>query len=181
VDSDKSKDNTTFAGTEVNDMRKSLFKSYKKFENGGKIEITEGYKKKSDHKDLVSISRFFAQNGDSVKITTDIHFKDEKYKEVFGELIGTQYERKCPDLLINGKFYEYERYVPPFNKEKISHMIKKGSMQSPYIIINNNKGASDRYIRRNILERLNDKNFKRDIDEVWLYEKGTVRLLYKKQ
>jgi hypothetical protein len=38
---DKSKDIATFAGIEVNDMRKSLFKSYKKFENGGKIELTE--------------------------------------------------------------------------------------------------------------------------------------------
>ena len=60
-------------------------------------------------------------------------------------------------------------------------MIKKGSIQSSRIIINNNKGASDRYIRRNIFERLQEKNFKREIDEVWLYEKGKLRLLYKKQ
>ena len=72
-------------------------------------------------------------------------------------------------------------YLSPFRKEKISHMIKKGSAQSSRIIINNNKGASDRYIRRNILERLQDKNFKWDINEVWLYEKGKVRLLFKKQ
>jgi len=78
---------------------------YKKFENSGKIEIINEYKKKTDHKDLLSISRFFAQNGDSVKITTNIHFKDERYKEVFGALIGTKYERKCPDLIVNEKFY----------------------------------------------------------------------------
>jgi len=154
---------------------------YKKFRNSGEIEIIEGYKKKPDHKDLISISREFAKNGDNVKITTDIHFKDEKYKEVFGALIGTKYERKCPDLIINGKFYEYESYIKPFKKEKISHMIKKGSEQSSRIIINNNKGASDRYIRRNVFERLNDKNFKWDIDELWLYEKGSLRMLYKKQ
>jgi hypothetical protein len=127
-------------------MRKSLFKSYKKFENGGKIELIDGYNKKSDHKDLISISRFFAQNGDSVKITTDIHFKDEKYKDVFGALIGTKYERKCPDLIINGKFYEYESYIPPFKKDKIGGMLGKGLKQSPNIIINNNKGTSDRFI-----------------------------------
>ena len=60
-------------------------------------------------------------------------------------------------------------------------MINKGSIQSSRIIINNNKGASDRYIRDNIYKRLKDKNFKNDINEVWLYEKGILRLLYKKQ
>jgi hypothetical protein len=28
------------------------------------------------------------------------------------------YERKCPDLIINGQYYEYENYRPPFKKEK---------------------------------------------------------------
>jgi hypothetical protein len=60
-------------------------------------------------------------------------------------------------------------------------MIKKGAAQSSRIIINNNKGASDRYIRDNIYKRLKDKNFNYDIDEVWLYEKGKLRVLYKKQ
>lgn len=176
------KDNATFVDVEkIGVSQEQLFNMYKKFKNGGEIEIIDGYKKKPDHKDLISISRGFAKNGNSVKITTNIHFKDEKYKEVFGGLIGTKYERKCPDLIINGEFYEYENYLPPFNKEKISHMIKRGSAQSSRIIINNNKGASDRYIRNNIYKRLKDKNFKYDIDEVWLYEKGIVRMLYKKQ
>ena len=48
---------------------------HKKLENNGKIEIIDGYKKKADHSDLISISRFFAGKGYSVKITTDIHFK----------------------------------------------------------------------------------------------------------
>jgi hypothetical protein len=56
-------------------------------------------------------------------------------------------------------------------------MIKKGSIQSSRIIINNNKGASDRYIRQNIVKRSSDKTFKHNIDEVWLYEKGKVRKL----
>ena len=155
---------------------------YKKFRNSGKIEIIDGYKKGTDHRDLVTISRLFAQQGDRVTITTAIHFKDKQYKEVFGALIGTIYEGKCPDLKVNDRFfYEYESYMPPFKKEKISHMIKKGSMQADRIIINNKKGASDRYIRDNIYRRLKDKNFKYNIDEVWLYEKGTLRLLYKKQ
>jgi hypothetical protein len=158
-------------------ISQQLFRLYKNFVSGGKIEIMEGYIKKSDHRDLFAIARYFAEKGDRVQITTNIHFKDEKYKEVFGELNGTKYERKCPDLIINGKYYEYESYTPPFKKGKISNMISKGLKQSSRIIINNNKGASDRYIKRNIYERLKSRNFRQDIDEVWLYEKGKVKLL----
>ena len=151
---------------------------YKKFKNSGKIEIIDGYKKKTDHSDLISISRFFAQKGDSVKITTDIHFKDEKYKEVFGALIGTKYERKCPDLIINGKFYEYESYLPPFKSDKLYRMLSRGLSQSSHIIINNNKGTSHRYIKNAIGNRI---RLGQKIDEVWVYEKGKNTLLYKKQ
>jgi len=151
---------------------------YKRFKNNGKIEIIEGYKKKSDHRDLISISRFFAEKGDNVKITTNIHFKDEKYKEVFGALIGTKYERKCPDLIINGKFYEYESFMPPFSKLKIKNMLKHGVVQSNNLVLDNNKGASDRYIIKLIHQRI---KLGQNINEVWIYEKGEVRMLYKKQ
>ena len=60
-------------------------------------------------------------------------------------------------------------------------MIGKGTKHSSRIIINNSKGASDRYIRDNIYKRVKDKTFKYNIDEVWLYEKGKLRLLFKKQ
>jgi len=84
-------------------------------------------------------------------------------------------------LQIDGLFYEFENFIPPFNKKKISHMIKKGTEQSSHIIINNSKGSSERFILRNIRERMADKNFKYEINEVWLYEKGKLQLLYKKQ
>jgi len=57
-------------------------------------------------------------------------------------------------------------------------MISHGVKQSSRIIINNNKGASDRYIKRLIYDRI---NYTYDIEEVWIYEKGNVRLLFKKQ
>jgi hypothetical protein len=163
---------------EYDAVLQQLFNLYKEFTNGGRIEIAKGYIKKSDYGDLLAISRCFAEKGENVKITTDIHFKDEKYKQIFGKLNGTKYERKCPDLIINGKFYEYESFEPQFSKRKIANMISHGTKQSSRIIINNNKGCSDRYIQRNILERLKDKNFKYDIDEVWIYEKGRTRRLF---
>ena len=158
-------------------IRQSIFKQYKTFCGGGKIEIMKGYIKKDDHSHLFAISRFFAERGCHVQITTNIHFKDEIYQAVFGGLIGSQYERKCPDLIIDGKFYEYESYRSPFKKEKISNMISKGLKQASRIIINNNKGASLRLIRKNIYNRSVIEQ--QHIDEVWAYEKGQVRLLYK--
>ena len=151
---------------------------YKKFKNGGKIEIVNEYKKKTDHKDLLAISRLFAENGDCVKITTDIHYKDERYKDVFGALIGTKYERKCPDLIINGKFYEYESFNPPFNRDKLYRMFSRGLSQSSNIIIDNNKGASHRFIKNAIGNRI---RLGQVIDEVWVYEKGKIILFFKKQ
>ena len=81
-------------------------------------------------------------------------------------------------IIIFGKFYEFENYTPPFKKIKISHMLSNGLKQSSYIIINNSKGASDRYVKRLIYERINNNIH---VDEVWLYEKGKLRILLKKQ
>jgi hypothetical protein len=156
------------------------FKLYKSFDSGGRIEIIDGYAPKSDHNDLVSIARNFAISGKVVQIPTPIHHRDAAYKQVFGTLIGTRYERKCPDLIIDGKFYEYESFSPPFKKRKVSNMISHGAEQAERIIINNNKGCCDRYIMANIHNRLKNKKFTHNIDEVWTYEKGKLRLLFKK-
>ncbi|MDR1459283.1 MAG: hypothetical protein LBI60_03615 [Bacteroidales bacterium] len=156
-----------------------MFRLYKKLDNGGRIEVMNGYTRKSDHKDLLSIAREFAKMGNNVQITTNPHYKSEAYKSVFGKLFGTKYERKCPDLIVNGKYYEYESYKGQFNKRKISNMITHGTKQSSRIIINNNKGCSDMYIGKNIHNRVINK--KQEIDEVWVYEKGKIRLVYKKK
>jgi hypothetical protein len=152
------------------------FRILNEFSNGGRVEIIDGYKKVSDYTDLKTIARDFAMKGHKVQITTSIHYKDARYKQVFGKLIGTAYERKCPDLIIDGKFYEYESYTPPFRNSKISHMIAAGLKQSSRIIINNNKGAEHRSIKKNIHNRI--INERQHIDEVWVYEKGRATLLY---
>ncbi|GHT69198.1 hypothetical protein FACS189452_09780 [Bacteroidia bacterium] len=155
------------------------FWKYKEFSNGGCIEIMNGYVKKSDHKDLISIATYFAKNGHKVHIPTAVHYKDDRYKQVFGDLIDTVYERKCPDLIIDGKFYEYESYTPPFRSGKMANMISHSIKQSNRIIINNNKGCTDRFVINNIGRRLHDKSFsKYSIEEVWVYEKGKVRRLW---
>lgn len=157
-----------------------MFKTYKKFKNGGKVLIhTNIDRTLTDFKYLLTIANIFAKEGKRVELMPAIHFKSDIYKKIYGSLIGTIYERKCPDLKIGNIFYEFENFDPPFRKRKIANMISHGTKQSSRIIINNNKGASDRFILRNIRERMMDKNFKYEIDEVWLYEKGNLRLLFK--
>jgi cobalamin biosynthesis Co2+ chelatase CbiK len=155
--------------------------TYKKYKNGGEVLIHPGVNTKgSDYKQLVTIANQFAKEGKTVKLTPSVHFKSDAYRQLYGTLENTPYYRKCPDLKIGNDFYEFESFVPPFKKEKISHMLSHGAKQSSRIIINNTKGASDRYILNNILSRIKDKTFNYDIDEMWLYEKGKTRLLYKK-
>jgi hypothetical protein len=147
------------------------------YSNDGYIEIMDNYQKGNDYADLKSIARLFAMAGSKVQILAPVHHKDLRYKRIFGALTGTRYNRKCPDLIIDGKFYEYESYIPPFKKRKISNMISAGIKQSSRIIINNNKGVKHRWIERNVFYRV-AKNLQA-IDEVWVYEKGNVYLVYK--
>lgn len=72
-------------------------------------------------------------------------------------------------------FYEFEGFAKPWKKSKVSSMISHGTKQSSRIIIDNTKGCSDRYIRKHILARIHAGT---TIDEVWLYEKGKMRLFY---
>lgn len=151
----------------------------KRFENGGiLLEMSGLNKKASDYNDIMMIGRRFAEFGNVVQVLGTIHYKNSYYQKYFGPLEGTEYFRKCPDLRIGDKFYEYEGFVGSWSKKKLSRMLSHGALQSPYLIIKNTKGCSDRFILRSIGDRLNDRNFHHDIREVWLYEKGLVRLLY---
>ena len=161
----------------MDDIEKELFSLFKSFETGGSIYMMRGLdKSKPDFKTLLTLATLFAREGHKVTILTDCHFKSNEYQTVFGSLNGTKYERKCPDLLIDGNFYEYEGFVKPWNIKKVSRMFTHGLKQSDRLIINNTKGCSDRYIRRQIVDRL---NINMTIKEIWTYEKGCKRLIFK--
>jgi hypothetical protein len=157
----------------------TIYVTHKKYKNGGEVLIHPNVDKKgSDYKQLITIANQFAREGKSVKLTPSVHFKSRTYSQIYGSLSNTPYYRKCPDLKIGDSFYEFESYVPPFKKEKLRRMLNHGLAQSDKIIINNSRGASDRYIKKLIFDRI---RLNKPIDEVWAYEKGKTRLLYKKQ
>ena len=140
---------------------------YKTFPSGGTVSLMTGLDKtSSDYNDLISIACCFARDGREVRILAPVHYRDPMYSRVFGNLIGSRYERKCPDLLINGLFFEYESYTRPFKARKICHMVRRGSEQSERIIIDNNKGVSDRILMDRIQRMLNDRSFRRKIGNV---------------
>lgn len=162
----------------TNDIAIELYIIWKAFEGGGRIFQMKGVdKSKPDYKSILTIATLFAREGHQVKILTSCHYKSHEYNLVFGTLFGTKYERKCPDLLIDGKFYEYEGFEKPWNRRKIKNMLAHGLLQASKIIIDNTRGASDRIIRKAIIARL---KIGTTIDEVWLYEKGEKRLFFQK-
>jgi hypothetical protein len=150
----------------------------KEFKNGGKVWLHPDVEKdKPDYKELLTIATTFAKDGGKEAwITPRLHFKSEAYKEIYGPLLGTDYKFKCPDLRVGDLYYEYEGFQKPWKKVKVGRMISHGIKQSSRIIINNSKGGSDRFIRKNIVNRL---KVGAKIDEVWLYEKGKLRLFFK--
>ena len=154
-----------------------VFVLYKLYPSGGKIWLMLGLDStRSDYDDILAIAECLAERGHEVKVLRAVHYKDPLYREVFGELIGTRYYRKCPDLLVDGDYYEYESYVRPWTKRKLSNMLTSGLRQSDRIIIDNRQGTSIRQITRAVQSRL---NVKAPIKEVWVFEGIEVLDIYK--
>ena len=152
------------------------FVLYKDYPRGGKIWLMLGLDTSGlDYNDLICIAECFAEKGHEVKVLHAVHYKDPIYREVFRELIGTRYYRKCPDLMVDGDLFEYESYVRPWNKRKLSNMLTNGLRQSDKIIIDNREGTGVRQIKRAIQSRL---YVNATITEVWMYDGNNVVEVY---
>lgn len=162
----------------ISRMSSDGFKLEHNFKNGGKLYVHPDIDKdKADYKDMKRICLQLAKMGHEVRMTPRLHCKSEEYKQIYGSLIGTKYEKKCPDFSVDGVFYEYEGFVKPWNKKKVGHMLSHGLQQSSRVVINNTKGCSDRFIRKAVMARIHLPG--QEVNEVWIYEKGNVRLFYK--
>lgn len=162
----------------ISRMSSDGFKLEHNFKNGGKLYVHPDIDKdKADYKDMKRICLQLAKMGHEVRMTPRLHCKSEEYKQIYGSLIGTKYEKKCPDFSVDGVFYEYEGFVKPWNKKKVGHMLFHGLQQSSRVVINNTKGCSDRFIRKAVMARIHLPG--QEVNEVWIYEKGNVRLFYK--
>lgn len=92
-----------------------------------------------------------------------------------GAQIGTKYYGKCPDLCINGIFYEHEGYIVNNPKANFSNILHSGLKQSNRIIIEK-CGLSERIMKKSIRDRIKAGV---PIEEIWVHEESQVVLLFK--
>ncbi len=163
----------------IKDNSMSGFETVKSFDNGGEVAVHDLVNRKAgDYQDVLTICTHFAKGGSKTKILPQVHFKNPLYKSLYGDLIGTPFENKCPDFKVENHFYEYESHSRPFKPNKVRKMISRGIEQSSRIVIDNSDGATDNYILKTIKNRLREGQL---INEVWLFEKGMIRSLYKRR
>ena len=98
------------------------------------------------------------------------------YRNIYESLMGTPYEGKCPDLWIDGVWYEHEGFTSTNPKNAFRNMMNDGLRQSDRLIIDKPE-LKDAYMKRVIHQRVKDGQV---ISEVWLKEGKNIRILYKK-
>lgn len=133
----------------------------------------------SDYDKLIQVAEFFAKNGADVRLTPKMSRPPKfNYECVYGSLMGTKYEGKCPDLSINGRWYEHEGFISNNPKRAFRNMLNDGLKQSDRLIIDR-PDLTERYMLHSIFNRVNREG--QDIKEVWLRNPdGELTLLYKK-
>ena len=152
----------------------------KREEGNGTVTIHQYVNRNdSDFNSLNDIATFFAKEKEADVILTPKMSRPPKfqYECVYSSLIGTKYEGKCPDLCINGVWYEHEGFTSNKPKRAFSNMMNHGLKQASHLIIDR-PDLTERYMLRSIFGRVQKGEV---IEEVWLRESdGTIKLLYKK-
>ena len=153
-----------------------LFVLYKQYPSGGTIWLMLGLGTSgSDYNDIMTIADCLAERGHEVKVLRAVHYKDPLYREVYGELIGTRYYRKCPDLLVDGEFVEYESYTTNQPKKAFRNMMHSGLEQSDKIIIRH-CSLSDGYMLRTIRGYIQNGC---SISSILVFDGNSLRVLFK--
>lgn len=130
----------------------------------------------SDYRKVYSVAEEFAKRGSVVEMLPKIHTKAPLYKKIYGDLIGTKYDSRCPDLKIDGKYYEHEGFTSATPKNAFRNMLKNGLTQSSRLVIEQ-VDLTDAFMKMSIKNRI--YNYHQDIDEVWIRGINGIRLLFK--
>lgn len=157
---------------EVENYKTSVLKTFK---NGGKI-LSDNLvnTNASDYADVLKCCEFFAKKGNISKILPTVNLKSPLYSEIYGKLIGTAFEGKCPDFMINGLFYELEGFEVA-NAQSLSNMFKRGLKQSSRLVLMDDGSTINHYLKV-INFRIKEGQ---KIDEVWVLRKtGKIEQIY---
>lgn len=146
----------------------------------GTVRISDMVNRKDgDFEKLRQTAEEFARMGRNVTLTPKMTRPSRfQYECVYGSLVGTKYEGKCPDLNIDGLWYEHEGFTSANPKNAFRNMVTNGLKQSDRIIIDDPELA-EAYMKRIIRNRIAEGQ---NIQEVWLRDKnGRIRSLYDKK
>ena len=148
------------------------------FDNGGEVLVHVSVSEyDSDYQKLLAIALFFARQGKHVVLTPKLTRSPKfEYAKIYGSLIGTKYEGKCPDMLIDGKWYEHEGFTSEKPKNAFRNMLTHGLKQSERIIIDS-PNLSEAYMKRVIRQRIKEGQ---DIKEILIFNNEEICTLYKK-
>ena len=132
----------------------------------------------NDYNKLYQIAEYFADKGSVVELAPKMSRSSKfEYESLYYDLIGTKYEGKCPDLRIDGLWYEHEGFITDNPKRAFRNMLSHGLKQSNRIIMDK-PDLTERHMKRCIQNRINNGE---DIVEIWLRDNdGNIKLLYKK-
>jgi len=131
----------------------------------------------SDFGKIQQVADYFASMGSEVEMTPKMSRPPKfLYDCYYKNLRGTQYENKCPDLRVDGVWYEHEGFVSGNPMNAFRNMMNHGLKQASRIIIDQ-PDLTDAYMKRSIHNRISNGQ---SIDEVWIRTNDGLRLLYKK-
>ena len=143
----------------------------KEFNNGGKILQSELVQTTSnDYKDVLKCCNHFAKKGSVSEILPTVNIKSPLYKELYGDLMGTAFEGKCPDFRVDGLFYELEGFEGLPNADKLGKMLSRGLKQSTRLVLKDD-GSTLNHIKKLVNFA---KKQEKLIDEVWIYRANGV-------
>lgn len=164
----------TVIKTKLNDKKIKEIIPYKP-----KVKILPGVdKKSSDYNTVNESARYFSKMGRKAEILPRFNggSKTKQYQSVFSDLTGTEYEGKCPDLRIDGIYYEHEGFNTKNPKKAFKNMLNGGQKQASHLVIED-CGLDESYMVRNIKTRVFVEQQK--IEEVWLKTGKNLKLIYK--
>ena len=145
----------------------------------GEIKISNLVNREDgDFSRLMQVARHFATSGSTVILTPKMTRPARyEYDCIYGSLRGTKYYGKCPDLSVDGKWYEHEGFVSKNPKNAFRNMMNDGLVQSSRLVIDK-PDLTEPFMLRGIIGRVARGE---DIIEVWLRDSdGSMKLLYKK-
>ena len=147
------------------------------FPNGERVVVYNAIDRTTgDFRRILSCAKFFAQQGKQVVMPPmlKVPYKNPVYDQIFGTLRGTPYYGKCPDLLVDGVWYEHEGFTSVNPKTNFANMCNRGFRQSDRIIIEK-CGLTDGYMLRSLEGQM--KAGVR-ISELWVRDGDECRLVF---